>query len=662
MDTTPANLEYILLHEAMHRRAADHWFLWLRRAIEVFVWFHPAVWYAGRKAMAEAENVCDEAVVDLAHRRGEPAAALAYSACLMSVLEHAKRRPFAGLAPGIVATAARIRHLVEQTEASADVFSRRSVVGVVALAVVALPGAIRGDAALASRAYQSATHKDPPAREILYATRYPSDYFRNLYIVRSDGTRPKRITDDRAYYVESSWSPDGALIAAACLRPGSPGWRSWMHDAEGNVLYLIGEPEWGLRNLAWTPDGSALYGAGQPSTDSVRNIYLIDRDGSVIRRLTDDSHERRAAAPSPDGSALAITTARVGRVGYEIVLVNMETEESRTAPGSGVAGVREGPPAWSPDGSQLAYIAAGDTVLEMDELRILDVRTLQSTAVGKVSTHMAERERRVDWYPHRNSLLLVDKRDGDTRYHTYRLDLDTGRLTRLSSTFGEGVMASVGPVASPSRPAEQLVTPPVAYGPATHPVTGHVYYAVLTARRISYDEAAIAAAGMRHAGQTGYLACIGSEEENRYLLAEFPLTHHGFWLGGYAERAELAGSPYEWTWANGDAWGFTSWQDDASLKRAEWAPGAAMTWSLRVGAPERAGEEDHHMWAVQDPSHEELGFIVEFDPISVSSTDRGAPRGRRYAAGTAAPRSTTFVVTGGSRRGIFPIDGIPRHQ
>ena len=400
-----------------------------------------------------------------------------------------------------------------------------------------------------------------------------------------------------------------------------------MHDADGNALYLIGEPGWGLRNLSWTPDGSALYGAGQPPTDTVRNIYLVGRDGSIIRRVTDDSRDRRAAVPSPDGLTLAITTARAGRVGYEIVLVDTETGESRTVPGSGVAGVREGPPAWSPDGSRLAHIAAGDTVLEMDELRILDVRTLKSTAVGKVSTDMAERERRVDWYPDRNALLLVDKRDGDTRYHTYRLDLGTGQLTRLSATFGEGVMASVGPIARDDRPALRLVTPPVAQGPVTHPLTGHVYYAVLTARRISYDEAAVSAAGMRHDGQAGYLACVTSDEESRYLLAQFPATHHGFWLGGYAARAEVTGTPYEWAWANGDEWSFTSWQDDASLDRANWAPGAVMTWSLRAGTPERAGAEDHYMWAVQDPSQEELGFIVEFDAPSVPADGPAASLG-----------------------------------
>ncbi len=219
-DNTPPNLEYILLHEGMHCRARDHWFLWLRRATEMLLWFHPAVWYAGQKAMAEAENVCDEAVVHLAHEHGTPSAALLYSSCLMRVLERATRHAFEGLVPGVIPTAERIRRLVQQTAPVVTSVSGWATLSVVLLAAVVLPGAFSGDTSLAVQVYHAATDEEPPIREILFATRYPGDYFRNLYVMRSDGSRPLRLTDDRAHYGESAWSPDGSRIAAVSWQPG----------------------------------------------------------------------------------------------------------------------------------------------------------------------------------------------------------------------------------------------------------------------------------------------------------------------------------------------------------------------------------------------------------------------------------------------------------
>ena len=71
----------MLLHEGAHCRARDHWRLWFRRAVETALWFRRAVRLAGQKAMAEAENGCDEAVVARAEADGTTSAALLYSSC-----------------------------------------------------------------------------------------------------------------------------------------------------------------------------------------------------------------------------------------------------------------------------------------------------------------------------------------------------------------------------------------------------------------------------------------------------------------------------------------------------------------------------------------------------------------------------------------------------
>jgi hypothetical protein len=275
-DHTPPSLACILLHEGMHCRARDHWFLWLRRFTETVLWFHPAVWYAGQQAMTQAENVCDEAVVSLAQREGTPSAALMYSSCLMRVLERATRHAFEGIVLGVIPTAERIRRLVQQEGPFATDVSRWARAGVAVLGAIVLPGAFIGDAALATQAYHATMDEKTPVREILYTTRYPGDYFRNLYVMRSDGSRPMRRTDDLSLCMESGWSPDGSLITAVTKRLGTEGWTLWMHDRDGAVLHRIGDPDWSLRDPERMPDGSALLAAGTAPTDTVRNICLVD--------------------------------------------------------------------------------------------------------------------------------------------------------------------------------------------------------------------------------------------------------------------------------------------------------------------------------------------------------------------------------------------------
>ena len=81
----------------------------------------------------------------------------------------------------------------------------------------------------------------------------------------------------------------------------------------------------------------------------------------------------------------------------------------------------------------------------------------------------------------------------------------------------------------------------------------------------------------------------------------------------------MAGGAYDWTWANGEPWGYAGWHATTPVAPDEFLPGATMTWSLRAVNPERAGAEDYYTLKAQSPWQEELGFIVEFAPPAVSS-------------------------------------------
>lgn len=60
---TPRQLEYVIAHELTHLRRWDNLILVFQRAMEVVLFFHPAIWLCGWALRREAEAACDDAVL-----------------------------------------------------------------------------------------------------------------------------------------------------------------------------------------------------------------------------------------------------------------------------------------------------------------------------------------------------------------------------------------------------------------------------------------------------------------------------------------------------------------------------------------------------------------------------------------------------------------------
>lgn len=78
------HLEAILAHETVHVRRRDNLTAALHMAVEAGFWFHPLVWWMGRRMVEERERACDEAVVGLGNRPAIYAEGL-LQACRFSV-------------------------------------------------------------------------------------------------------------------------------------------------------------------------------------------------------------------------------------------------------------------------------------------------------------------------------------------------------------------------------------------------------------------------------------------------------------------------------------------------------------------------------------------------------------------------------------------------
>ena len=76
---TPAQLEAVIEHELCHIRHRDNLAAAIHMFVETLFWFHPLVWWIGKRMVAERELACDEEVVS---RRGE---ARVYAEAILNV-------------------------------------------------------------------------------------------------------------------------------------------------------------------------------------------------------------------------------------------------------------------------------------------------------------------------------------------------------------------------------------------------------------------------------------------------------------------------------------------------------------------------------------------------------------------------------------------------
>lgn len=60
---TGAELDAVVAHELCHVRRHDNLTLAMHTVVETIFWFHPAVWWIGRRLLDEQERACDEDVL-----------------------------------------------------------------------------------------------------------------------------------------------------------------------------------------------------------------------------------------------------------------------------------------------------------------------------------------------------------------------------------------------------------------------------------------------------------------------------------------------------------------------------------------------------------------------------------------------------------------------
>lgn len=190
-----------------------------------------------------------------------------------------------------------------------------------------------------------------------------------IQVINANGTGQTQLTgggtviDDDPVY-----SPDGSKIAFTRSR----GFKSevCVMNADGtNVVTVIASEDFGhSRNPSWSPDGAKLVFTSNLSGEGKTEIWVANANGGGLVRLTTSIELRQSSqgpifssdtdpAWSPDGSRIAFSSNRDG-ADNELYVMNADgTNPLRLTNNT----LDDQMPAWSPDSQKLAFVISNGT-------------------------------------------------------------------------------------------------------------------------------------------------------------------------------------------------------------------------------------------------------------------------------------------------------------
>jgi len=174
----------------------------------------------------------------------------------------------------------------------------------------------------------------------------------DIYTMNPNGTDLVNLTRNNRLEQAPVWSPDGKKIAFTKFLKG---YHIWVMNSDGSAKTRLAKiTGMDAHSLTWSPSGKKI----AFSRDG--DIWIMNADHSNQRRFTDDPRFEAGPAWSPDGTRIAFVSTRHGDLesSGRIYVMKAFPESDANRPQQLTGGTWETSdlsPAFSPDGTRIVF-------------------------------------------------------------------------------------------------------------------------------------------------------------------------------------------------------------------------------------------------------------------------------------------------------------------